>query len=71
MSSENGPDRAKIEARLRALRQDNYRRARWQAIDAARSLDPKMKWDEIGAALGVMPHAASRFYTQDRPVENA
>lgn len=49
-----------------ALRQENYRRTRWAAIEAARQLDPAMTWAEIGDALGVMGTAAARIHRDDR-----
>lgn len=68
MSNES-PERVAATARLNALRSENYRRTRWAAIHAARTLDPPMTWDEIGEALGVMGTAAARFYRNDRPAE--
>lgn len=61
------PERAAAETRLMALRQENYRRTRWAAIEAARQLDPAMTWAEIGDALGVMGTAAARIHRDDRP----
>lgn len=69
MSNES-QSRVAAEARLNALRAENYRRTRWAAIHAARTLDPAMTWDEIGAALGVMGTAAARMYRQDAPSES-
>ncbi|WP_217181607.1 hypothetical protein [Streptomyces sp. AC495_CC817] len=54
-------------ARLRPLRLENYKLARWNAIHAARSLEPRLTWPEIGEALGIMSTAAARIYTQDKP----
>lgn len=66
MSNES-PSRAAAEQRLMALRQENYRRTRWAAIEAARRAD--MTWAEIGEALGVMGTAAARIHRTDAPTD--
>ena len=64
-STEDAAARNQAAGRLRALRQDNYRRIRWEAIDAARKLN--MTWEQIGEALGVMAPSANRMYSTDAP----
>lgn len=64
-STEDAVLRNKAAGRLRALRLENYRKTRWEAIDAARQV--KMTWEEIGDNLGVMASAASRMYRTDAP----
>ncbi|MEF9943157.1 MAG: hypothetical protein RR758_03125 [Burkholderiaceae bacterium] len=64
-SIEDAAARQKVAGRLRALRFDNYRRHRWDAIHSARQA--QMTWAEIGDALGIMATAASRMYRTDAP----
>lgn len=63
---DNDPKRQATLARLAALSPKNYRRTRWEALDAARSLEPPIEWAEIGEALGVTRSSAHRMY-QDVP----
>lgn len=49
--------------RLNALSLENYRQARWAAIDAARDLD--MTWLEIGNALGVDKSVSRRIWLNE------
>lgn len=65
LSTEDAALRQKAAGRLRALRAENYRAHRWQAIHAAR--EANMTWAEIGEELGVMSTAASRMYRTDAP----
>lgn len=65
LSTEDAVARNQAAGRLRALRQENYRATRWQAIDAARKLN--MTWEQIGEALGVMAPSANRMYAADAP----
>lgn len=50
--------------RLNALTLDNYRQARWAAIDAARDLE--MTWLEIGEALSMDKSAVRRLWLNDK-----
>lgn len=51
--------------RLRALSLENYRAARWQAINDAR--ENGLIWAEIGEALGSEKSAVRRFWLNDGP----
>ena len=51
---------AKIKATLRALNLENYRKARWNAIHAARQAG--LIWEDIAAELGVKYPSAKRMY---------
>ena len=64
-STKDAATRANASSRLRALRLDNYRSARWNAIDTARKSG--LTWEEVGEALGVMSTAAARIYRVDAP----
>lgn len=60
MSADIDPKQA-INLRLGALSLENYRKARWSAVDAARTLG--LTWAEIATALGMGdPSAARRLW---------
>lgn len=60
MTESSPADLALIKATLRAVRQENYRRTRWEAIQAGR--DAGMTWQAIADELNVQRPSVMRTW---------